>query len=140
MRSTTYLNDAMDNKKQSRIFSNCLFTETGVTSHTHTYTTAVTKVTASHIYTFSGVRVTHTHTKTFPSETAAPPIRPGVCSNSKLAHRDQSQFISVKLLVTETEAFTEVELTNLPAGKYKPAHIVYSYTGELRRRYFYCTL
>lgn len=88
---------------------------------------------------FSGVRVTHTligtyaHKKPFPSETAAVPIRPQVCSNSKLPHRDQSQFISVRLLVTETEALTEVKLTNLPTGKYQPAHILLLYTGVLRR-------
>ncbi len=76
---------------------------------------------------------THIHTKTFPSDTAALPIRPQVCSNSKLPHRDQSQFISVRLLVTETEALTEVKLTNLPSGKYQPAHILHLYSRELRR-------
>lgn len=80
----------------------------------------------------------HTHTKKdLPGETAAVPIRPQVCSNSKLPHRDQSQFISVRLLVTETEALTEVKLTNLPFGKYQPAHILHLYTGEVRRLFFF---
>lgn len=108
----------------------------------HTHCNSLSGHTKSYIHLFRGQGYTHTqqaHTKIFPSETAALPIRPQVCSNSKLPHRDQSQFISVRLLVTKMEALTEVKLTNVPAGKYQPAHILHLYTGEVRRLLFFTT-